>query len=302
VKAVALHAQSGNVTDFARDHPRFRLSLVDADRPKVIRRVRQSDPPPAEMVERSNLKYSHKVHLDPAGVRDPQKRRTVLKGGDCHEPAVGGRLMAPVTMERHCQRCHLLAFEPKVTDRQVPHGSEKAVATTLREFYARLVLGDVPPGVTPPPDLPRIRPGAVLEYQDRQRALRIADERAQRAMRELYEAPRKVCSTCHYVSRDASGDWKVAPVLVAAVWMPKALFDHAEHVSEKCTSCHDVSRSTDARDITMPDIARCRQCHVGARAVRNKVTSDCASCHKFHAGPDYWHKSLQTELQTRNIR
>jgi predicted CXXCH cytochrome family protein len=302
VKAVAREAQSGNVTDFSRDHPKFRLSLVDADWPKLIRRVRQGTPQPAEMVERSNLKYSHKVHLDPAGVRDPQKRRTVLKCGDCHEPADGGRLMAPVSMERHCQRCHLLAFEPKVTDRQVPHGSEKAVATMLREFYARLVLGDVPPGVTPPPDLPRMRPGAVLDYQDRQRALRIADEAVRRTTRELYETPRKVCSICHYVSRDAGGDWKVAPVRIAAVWMPKALFDHAQHAAEKCSSCHDVARSKDARDIAIPDIASCRQCHVGAQAVKNKVTSDCASCHRFHAGRDPWHKSLQAELQTKNIR
>ena len=284
VKAVAFRAQSGNVTDFSGEHPEFRLSLVDADQPKLIRRLRQSKPQSAGMIERSNLKYNHKLHLDPAGVRDPQKRRTVLKCGDCHEPADGGRLMAPVT------------------NRQVPHGSEKAVATMLHEFYARLVLGDAPPGVTPPPDLSRMRPGAVLDYQDRQRALRIADERVQRVTRELYGTPRKVCSVCHYVSRDSGGEWKVAPVRVAAVWMPKALFDHAQHASEKCSSCHDVERSKDARDIAIPDIEKCRQCHVGARAVKSKVTSECASCHKFHAGRDYWHKSLRAQLQSWNTR
>ena len=277
----------------------------------------------ADMIERSNLKYDHEVHLDPAGVRDPQTGCTVLKCVDCHVPADGGRSMAPVTMERHCQRCHSLAFEPKVTDRQVPHGSrravecrslafipkatdrqvphgsQEAVVTTLQEFYARLVLGDVPPGVVPPPDLPRARPGAVLDYEDRQQALRIADERAQRALRELYETPRQVCSTCHYISRAAGGGWKVAPVRIATVWMPQALFTHAKHTTETCSSCHDVAHSSDARDIAMPDIAKCRQCHVGARAVHEKVTSDCATCHKFHAGRDYWHKALQIEMQSR---
>jgi len=304
VKAAAPNAQSDNVTDFWREHPEFRLSLVDADHSEVIRRVRQSNPRPAGMVERSNLKFNHKKHLDPAGVRGPEKRRTVLECSDCHQPADGGRLMAPVTMERHCQRCHSLAFELKVTKRQVPHGSEEAVVTMLREFYARLVLGDAPPGVTPPPDLVRMRPGAVLDYQDRQQALRITDERVQCVLRELYinEGPRQVCSTCHYISRESGGGWKVAPVRIATEWMPRASFTHAKHTTEKCSSCHDVARSSAAGDIAMPGIARCRQCHVGARAVAEKVTSDCATCHEFHAGRDYWHKALQTDLRSRAIK
>src|SRR5688572_23509403 len=151
-------------------------------------------------------------------------------------------------MERHCQRCHSLAFEPKVTSRQVPHGSEAEVVTVLREFYARLVLGDVPPGVTPPPDLQRMRPGAEIGYQERQQALRIADERAQRVLRELYET-RDVCSTCHYIKREPAGSYRVAPVRMARVWMPQALFSHAKHATERCSTCHDAARSKEASDI-----------------------------------------------------
>jgi predicted CXXCH cytochrome family protein len=303
VKVAAPQAASENVSDFAGDgHPAFRLSLIDADSPKVLRRVRQSNPPPAGMIERSNLRFNHRLHIDPAGVRDPENKYTVLKCADCHEPGDAGRLMQPITMERHCQQCHLLAFEPKISKRQVPHGSEEAVMTTLREFYARLVLGDVPPDVSPPPDLPRIRPGAELDYQERQQALRIADERTQRVLRELYETPRTVCLNCHYVNREPQGGWKVAPVRIAKVWMPKARFNHAKHATERCESCHDVSRSIDAADIAMPTIARCRECHVGARPVLGKVTSDCATCHGFHAGRDFWHKDFQTQIQARGAR
>jgi predicted CXXCH cytochrome family protein len=298
IKAAAPHAESENVSDFVADgHPAFRLSLVDASNPKVIRRVRQSTPPSAGMIERSNLRFNHRLHIDAAGVRDPENKYTVLKCGDCHEPGDGGRLMLPITMERHCKRCHLLAFEPKVSNRQVPHGSEEAVTTTLREFYARLVLGDVPPDVAPPPDLPRARPGAELDYQERQQALRIADERAQRVLRELYETPRTVCLNCHYINRQPDGGWKVAPVKISKAWMPKARFNHAKHATPRCESCHDVSRSIDAADIAMPTIARCRECHVGARPVLEKVTSDCATCHGFHAGRDFWHKEFQTRMQ-----
>ncbi|MDH5245127.1 MAG: cytochrome c3 family protein [Betaproteobacteria bacterium] len=314
VKGVAADAKSGKATDFRTEHPEFRLSLLDADKPDAIRRVRQSKPPSPDMVERSNLKFNHALHLDPGGVRDPegkrdaagvrdaQGRRTVLRCKDCHEPNEGGRLMAPVLMELHCQRCHSLAFEPKVTKRQVVHGDEEAIATMLREFYARLVLGDVPPDVNPPPDLPRMRPGAVVTYQQRQQALKIADEKAKLVLRELYET-RKVCSTCHGVTRKADGTgWDVAPVRVAEIWMPQALFSHAKHATEKCSKCHDVAQSKDSKHIAMPDIAICRECHVGARAVAGKVTSDCATCHKFHAGRDYWHGVLQAQMLPRGTK
>ncbi len=311
VKSVAADAKSEKATDFRTEHPEFRLSLLDADKPDAIRRVRQGKPASKDMVERSNLKFNHKLHLDPGGVRDPegkrdvagtrdaQGRRTVLKCGDCHQPNEGGRLMAPVSMELHCQRCHSLAFEPKVTKRQAVHGDEAEIATMLREFYARLVLGDVPPGVNPPADLPRMRPGAVLSYQERQQALQIADQKANLVLRELFDT-RKVCSTCHEVARTSdSVGWKVAPVRVTQVWMPQALFSHAKHTTEQCTKCHDVSNAKDSKHIAMPDITKCRECHVGARAVVGKVTSDCATCHKFHAGRDYWHGVMQAQMLPR---
>ncbi len=202
VTSVAADSKLEKATDFRTEHPEFRLSLMDADKPDAIRRVRMGKPASPDMVEHSNLKFNHKLHLDPGGVRDPegkrdaagtldtQGRRTVLRCGDCHQPEVGGRLMVPVSMEQHCQRCHSLAFEPQVTKRQVVHGDEVKIATMLREFYARLVLGDVPPDVNPPKDLPRMRPGAVLTYQERQAALRIADQKANlRPARVVRDAP-----------------------------------------------------------------------------------------------------------------
>jgi hypothetical protein len=286
VKAFAAQAGSDNVTDFRVDHPPFRLSLLDAGAPGVVRRVRQGGKASPAPVENSNLKFNHALHMDPGGVRSPDKR-VVLECSTCHQPAVGGRLMAPVSMDKHCRECHSLAFEPKLTQRQVPHGPETAIATMLREFYARLVLGDAPPGVTPSPDMQRTRPGAALAYQDRQQALRIADERAQRALRDLFET-REVCSTCHYVKREDNA-WKVAPVVLTSHWMPQAKFTHAKHATMTCSGCHEVAQSKEARDIAMPGIGKCRECHVGARAVVDKVTSDCTTCHQFHAGRDRWH-------------
>ena len=312
VERVAATARSEKVTDFRTEHPPFRLSLLDADKPNLVRRVRQGKQKNGnQLVEHSNLKFNHKLHLDPTGVRDPegqrdpagvrdaQGRRTVLKCADCHQPEAGGRLMQPISMEQHCQRCHSLAFEPQVTKRQAPHGSEAAVATMLREFYARLVLGDVPPDVNLPLDFRRSRPGAVLTYQDRQAALQIANQKAKQVLHDLFEK-RKVCSTCHTVRRTADETgWDIAPVRVAQVWMPQAVFTHAKHTTETCTSCHDITRSTEAKQIAMPQIATCRECHVGASPVAGKVTSDCATCHKFHAGRNFWHAEMQAQMLSK---
>ena len=314
VAKVAADAHSDNVTDFRSDHPEFRLSLLNADKPKEVRRVRQGKQNAGLLVEHSNLKFDHKLHMDPEGVRDPdgkrdpsgmrdaQGRRTVLKCASCHEPEVGGRLMKPVSMEQHCQQCHSLAFEPQVTKRQAPHGTEAEVATMLREFYARLVLGDVPPDVNPPPDLYRLRPGAVISYQDRQVALQAANQKAKVVLHDLFEK-RKVCSTCHIVKRTADDiGWDVAPVRVAQVWMPQAIFTHAKHATETCETCHDVKGSTESKQIAMPDIKKCRECHVGAKPIAGKVTSDCATCHKFHAGRDFWHAEMQAQILSKGTK
>jgi hypothetical protein len=196
--------------------------------------------------------------------------------------------MAPIAMEKHCRECHRLTFEPQQSQRQVPHGPVEEVRTMLREFYARLVLGDVPAGVRPPQDLPRLRPGAVLAAQERQQAMRLVDEKAQRVLRELLQT-RDVCSTCHYISRSPQGEWQVAPVVLTAAWMPGATFTHAKHGAQPCISCHDVRASRRSEDVVMPEITRCRECHGGAAAAAGKLASDCATCHRFHAGRELWH-------------
>jgi hypothetical protein len=339
VKSVVKDAGSGRATDFFRDHPEFRLSLRDAnkadDAPDAIRRVRQNDAAAAaDLTERSNLKFNHKLHLAQGGIRDRVGRlreatedrvgrtredtegsrraegsRRVLRCGDCHQPGEGGRLMAPVTMAQHCQSCHSLQFEPGAPKREAVHGAPEDVLTMLREFYARLVLGDVPPGVTPPADLRRQRPGAVLTYQERGAALRVADQKANQAFSELISnQPRKareVCITCHDISRKGGSGtgWQVAPVRVAKEWLPQARFTHAKHLTVDCLACHnEVTRSEKSSDIAMPDIASCRGCHVSGRPaehVEDKLASECSMCHSFHFGKQLWFGENQAQMRPR---
>ena len=273
-------------TDFSSNHPAFRLALADPAQPGGLRRVAQRDASGAAPREHSNLKFNHTLHLDPRGVPGPREARAPLNCASCHEPGEGRARMRPVSMERHCARCHSLQFDPGNPARQVPHGSLEQVRTMLREFYARSVLAGSPAAKNAA-GMERVRPGAVASPEERREAVRLADEKASRAMRELLET-RKVCSTCHYVSRSARGDWQIAPVALTASWMPGAVFNHASHATEPCITCHEVRTSRRAEDIAMPEIARCRECHGGAAATAPKVASDCASCHRFHGGTSPW--------------
>jgi hypothetical protein len=304
IKRIVPDAKSENATDFLKDHPNFRISVIDGTSGKVTR-ARLDTP----LEERSNLKFNHKLHLDAAGVRAPSGRK-VMGCTDCHEPADDGRLIAPVSMERHCRECHSLKFDcsrEKRADalecrsgaREVPHGPVETVAATLKEFYARHALGDAPPDAAAPPDLPRVRPGAVMRYEDRQPVLAIADRKARQAFDELFKEL-NVCSTCHYARPILqSPGWEVAPIRFTQVWMPAARFTHVKHSTMRCSSCHKVGESREARDIAMPDVAKCRECHVGGKPVLGKVTSDCATCHKFHGGDDVWNHMLQMQARVR---
>ena len=295
ITKMAIPAGSGTVTDFGRDHPPFRFSLHDADRPDAVRRVPENSP---ELIERSNFKFSHQVHLDAQGVRAPAGRK-VMKCGDCHTPNDDGWRIAPISWGKHCQSCHSLAFDPKRTDRQVPHGSVELAAATLQEFYSRMALGAGSEDAAASLNLPRRRPGAVLNYQERQHVLSIADAEARRAFDELF-GKREVCTTCHIAQRIAKEPgWAIAPVRFTQVWMPRAQFSHAAHASTQCTGCHAAGDSKKAEDVAMPGIDDCRECHVGSRPVLGKVTSDCATCHRFHGGGDLWRAPAAAPTPTR---
>lgn len=273
---------SQNVSDFGTGHPQFRLTLIDAGR-KQPRRVRQRE---GKIEERSGLKFNHVLHMDPAGVRDPNKKHSVLECGSCHQLDADGARMRPIEMEKHCSSCHALTFEPAAPSRQAPHGPLEEVEQTLREFYARLVLGDAPADVKPVRGLPRLRPGAAPTPEERRAALRVADAKARQALRELVST-RKVCSTCHEVST-SKGKFQISPVSLTREWMPAARFRHDKHATATCASCHDVRASHKAEDVAMPELGRCRDCHGGAKAAAPKVASDCAMCHVFHGGKAAW--------------
>ena len=281
IKARASGARSVNVSDFAKDHPAFRLSLPVEGGAK---RVRQGEAP---IAEQSNLVFPHATHLDPRGVRSPLQGRMKLECKSCHEPDASKRTFEPVRMTKHCQECHALQFEPAVTTREVPHGKPGDAVTVIEEFYANLALKGTPDsfqkafGVPGEGLLRRVdEPGA----EERRAALTLAGRKSAQVTKELFEV--RVCKTCHEVGN--APDYRVAPIRVNARWMPSAHFDHKSHAQSQCADCHDVAKSKKSSDVAMPTIKECRECHGGSKPVEKKVTSNCLLCHGFHDARFAW--------------
>ena len=122
-------------------------------------------------------------------------------------------------------------------------------------------------------------------------ALRLVSRKAHAVAIDLVEV--RVCKTCHEVARSepttaAPLAWTVAPVRKSNRWMPGARFDHAAHAQSKCADCHRVDQSKSLREVAMPTIETCRECHGGSRPQTGKVTSNCLLCHGFHDPRHPW--------------
>jgi predicted CXXCH cytochrome family protein len=297
VRTRANGAQSQNVSDFAKDHPAFRLSLPDG---KGVKRIRQGAAP---IQESSGLVFPHAVHLDPAGVRHPEKDKVKLECAACHAPDASRRGFEPVSMARHCQDCHRLEFEPAVTSRQVPHGRPAEAMTVVREFYANLALNGVPDSFEKAFGVPGeglLRRAGEPAAGQRQAALGMAAKKAAHVSEEIFEI--RLCRTCHEIQRsegDQGVDWNVARVRANRAWMPGARFDHKGHAQARCSSCHDVSKSRRSADVAMPAIESCRECHGGSRPAEGKVTSNCLLCHGFHGERHPWDPKFKPRSSTR---
>jgi predicted CXXCH cytochrome family protein len=290
LSAHAKETTDAKVSDFARDHPAFRLTLGDDS---GGHRVRQGE---GAMLEQAHLTFPHAAHLDAKGVRSPLKGRVRLDCASCHQPDASKRGFEPVSMARHCQECHTLQFEPAVTTREVPHGKVADALTVIEEFYANLALKGTPDsfqkafGVAGEGLLRRAGEPTTAQ---RQGALSLAGRKARQVGRDLVEV--RVCKTCHEVApaptAAPSPDWKIAPVRQNMSWMPAARFDHQAHRQSKCATCHDVATSKKSSDVSMPTIKACRECHGGSKPAAGKITSNCMLCHGFHDARHPWDPS-----------
>ena len=269
-----------NTSNFGSDHPEFRPTIIaDAGEDRWTRMILDPKNWPKE---HSNIKFNHKKHLDPKGIRNPEKAaRDILSCGSCHERESSGRDMQPVNMQKHCAECHRLQFDAIKPDRRVPHGSVELTIKTLEDFYGAFALA----GGANSQELPesiRRRPGMAISEPQRLAALKWAQQKTSEAADYVFG--KSVCRTCHVISKSAGGSgpqWAVQPVKITRLWMPKAHFDHKSHETTTCVSCHNAPPSMDSSDVLLPQVATCQACHGGEKAAA-RVPSTCVMCHDFH--------------------
>jgi hypothetical protein len=267
-----------NIRDFNKDHPAFSLTFKTGHKDSDAVRIPQSDT--TKLVEKSGLKFSHKVHLDKEGVSSPEGD-TVLECRDCHQLDTSGARFRPISMEKNCQQsgCHALNFKPPVSKRQIPHGSEQKLMVALREYYATAAIGKVAAGE-------KLQCGTDIGVGKNQleRALDCANHKTYVNAEILFKQD-SGCGECHgitHVADDKDVPWRVTPVTITSHWLRNSRFTHAKHSTAKCTECHDKTKSGKSSDVAIPAIEKCRECHVGNKQVKNRINSGCDNCHSFH--------------------
>jgi hypothetical protein len=287
IRAFTPLTAQGNVSDFATEHPAFRLSIRQRDAAHTVQRVRQTP----ELRNETGLVFPHDIHLADKGIKSPTGPaatggRVVLECASCHALDAAGVRFEPVTMAKNCQSCHRLSVDPQAPEREVPHARPEVVEVAVREIYASLAVDRYPVSLTTVNSLLQ-RPTGRAPASQSTAAGRWVEQNSKRTFQQMFAKTNGVCTTCHAVVPEKASDkapvqWRVPAIVETSHWLPQSTFSHAQHKNAACVSCHSAKTSKMASEILIPDIQSCRTCHAGAEPDKEKVVSQCDSCHGFH--------------------
>jgi hypothetical protein len=288
-------AQCHSDLQVAAGQPKFAraLSSFNGNHPEFAALRAKNDP--------GGIKLNHEVHLkkDLKGPRGPVQ----MICADCHRPAGGARdawpyakaelrqaaafgeagahhieepYMAPPTFAQTCAGCHTLRFDERIAA-QVPHDKPEIVRAFIEQEY-RKYIAQIPAEIRKP-----VAPGRRLpDSPPPQAPARNAEEWVAQRMRDAELLLwRKTCAECHTLNPAAApgAPPQVQPAKITAVWMPHGKFSHPTHRLLTCESCHATAHSKETRDVLLPPIATCQQCHrSGSLAADNR----CSTCHTYH--------------------
>lgn len=278
LKSVAAQTTTASVTSFAA-HPEFRATGPLKGEPGRLVRLPRLDEPGGR-VDGSGLKFPHKKHLDPKGVRNPDGSKRVMTCSSCHtQDAVTGVIQTS-SFAQQCRSCHVLAFSPEAPDKILPHGDTAAARTMIEDHFHAIALRGYDTGLFESTSESRRLPGEPLSAEENRTAIAWAEKRAS----ETLAGPlgKGLCAGCHVLEEGAApDDWSVAAINPPQTWFPHARFNHDPHVITECTTCHAAPASDTGEQLLMPSVDTCRTCH-SDDAASGKVASACVDCHDFH--------------------
>ncbi|WP_324261501.1 cytochrome c3 family protein [Altererythrobacter sp. H2] len=264
-----------NAADFGTAHPQLQAVF----HPQLGSKTTQRLPLDKKPVEQHGLRFPHELHLNPRGgvarmagnLGAEEGYGDKLVCADCHTPTADKAGFLPVDMEEDCESCHSLVYD-KVgpTFRTLRHGD----VAQLRADLAAMDRAPRRPIVSN-----RRRPGEFgvggVYFQE--------FGRPQRTLVGINQALSRdgVCGECHYPT-STNGRLDVMPVHLRSTYLLNGWFDHKEHDKEKCSTCHEADTSKTSNDLLLPEVAVCRECHLGEDARKAEVPSSCAMCHSYH--------------------
>jgi predicted CXXCH cytochrome family protein len=253
---------TATINSFETDHPEFRL-LAD--------KLRDSN----------TLKFNHRRHLVETNDM-PLVDGKRLECASCHQTGPRGAFFQPVRFDQHCRVCHTLQFDEHNPALTLPHGQAEHVRAFLRSLpvqYADLASkggakthAEVEAAVAA--NLLRLRE-QFIDGTNLERQVFFTTFRKGPHGRAKFDG----CAGCHEVGVSGSDVPTIAKPEMPDRWLPRAHFTHAKHATMACAKCHNAAASADTADIIMPAKATCVECH----SAKGKVSSDCASCHSYHA-------------------
>lgn len=307
------------VHSFTGDHPEFAISRWSQDN-TTFTRIRGTEKD--KFKDDATLKLNHKCHLAP-GLQIERQDQSPLECKDCHTVDQEGHYMEPISYERHCKRCHLLTFDPKLEKRTVTHGVPfSKIRQELNEIYADVYFRSLPETVQRSKGMRRL-PGRPPTQQEKM----FVNERVRRAEKLLFPPEGKTCLKCHAVNATVSGKkqlislplqqddcgaevktekqlndlhkknidifikgrvpssalFQIAKVNVPERWFPYSRFDHAAHFGLPLTLFQSIKSTSQSENV-------CVACHKDAP--KSKDTKDvllarissCQECHREQGG------------------
>ncbi len=219
-----------------------------------------------------------------------------------------GAYMLPITYENQCRACHPLTFDKDAPNLAVPHGLQpEAVTSFLWGVYGSEYVKKRPELAPPATALTPPLPGKELfaeekKARDEIKAQVAAAEkflyrdRLEEAQKKVFGAHKMTCGECHDYQLQAGA---VVPKQIEApqipeVWFKHSFFNHAAHRAVRCVDCHTradpgaTDASTESKDVLMPGIDTCLECHSPRQGSGDKVSGgarmDCVECHQYHHG------------------